>query len=86
MSSFNTGLVSLFFIAIFGVFGLGFCRLPGLIAALRKHNNRAAILALNFLTGWTFLGWVGAMVWAFSDTVPPKVYEPACGSFSTGSR
>jgi hypothetical protein len=63
MSSFITGLMSLFFIAILGVLGLLCYMLPGLIAVLRKHNNRAAILALNLLTDWTFLGWVGATVW-----------------------
>lgn len=38
--------------------------LPALIAAKRGHHNANAIFALNLLLGWTFLGWVGALVWS----------------------
>ena len=41
--------------------------LPSIIAAKRHHNNEGAIVALNFLLGWTLLGWVAALVWAFTD-------------------
>lgn len=36
--------------------------LPSIIATRQK----AAIFALNLLLGWTFLGWVMALVWALS--------------------
>ena len=36
--------------------------LPTLIG--RKKRNARALFALNLLLGWTFLGWVGALVWA----------------------
>lgn len=45
---------------------------PGLIAVLRKHHNRAAIVVLNFLLGWTFLGWVAALVWACTRIPVPS--------------
>jgi hypothetical protein len=32
----------------------------------RNKKNAGAILALNLLLGWTFLGWVIAMVWAIT--------------------
>ena len=38
--------------------------LPSLIAYLRRHKNIQAIFALNFLLGWTVLGWVGSLVWS----------------------
>jgi multisubunit Na+/H+ antiporter MnhB subunit len=41
--------------------------LPSLVAANRKHANETAIVALNILLGWTFLGWVIALVWALTD-------------------
>ena len=41
--------------------------LPTIVAAARKHNNEGAIFALNLLLGWTFLGWVAALVWALTD-------------------
>lgn len=40
--------------------------MPALVASGRRHRQRVAILVLNLLLGWTVLGWVGALVWAFS--------------------
>ena len=42
---------------------------PTTIAVNRKHRNAAAIAVLNIFLGWTFLGWVGALVWAMTDNV-----------------
>lgn len=39
---------------------------PTSIAVRRGHHNKRAIFALNVLLGWTFLGWVVAMVWAWT--------------------
>ena len=41
--------------------------LPAIIASKRNHSNVASISILNLFLGWTFLGWIGALVWAFSD-------------------
>ena len=41
--------------------------LPTLIAVIRKHNSAIAIFVLNFLLGWSFIAWVIALVWAFSE-------------------
>ncbi len=43
--------------------------IPTVVASQRHHNNSGAIGALNIFLGWTFLGWVIALVWAFSDNV-----------------
>lgn len=43
--------------------------LPGLLAGWRCHRNANAIGALNLFLGWTFIGWVVAMVWALTDNV-----------------
>lgn len=40
--------------------------LPAFIAFRREHHNRMAILVLNLLLGWTFLGWVGALIWSLT--------------------
>ena len=49
--------------AIFLLFiGLPLYFLPAIIG--RKKRNARALLALNVLAGWTFIGWVGALVWA----------------------
>jgi len=39
---------------------------PAIIAMTRHHPNTAAIVILNLLAGWTFIGWVGAAVWSFT--------------------
>lgn len=43
--------------------------LPALVAVRNKHPHGAGIFALDLLLGWTFLGWVIALVWAL---VVPK--------------
>ena len=40
---------------------------PSIIAMLRRHNNAAAIFALNFLLGWTILFWIIAIVWSVTN-------------------
>ena len=46
---------------------------PTIMASLRQHNNVEAIGALNFLLGWTMLGWIIAFIWACTDNVDDKV-------------
>jgi hypothetical protein len=43
--------------------------LPAYIARQRGHRNREAITVLNILAGWTVLGWIIALVWAYTN--PP---------------
>jgi hypothetical protein len=37
---------------------------PSIIAVHRDHRHAVAILVFNLFLGWTFLGWVIALVWA----------------------
>lgn len=39
--------------------------LPSIIAWQRKKANWRSIMVINIFLGWTLLGWVGALVWAF---------------------
>jgi Superinfection immunity protein len=41
--------------------------IPTIVAFVRKHPSKGAILALNFFFGWTFIGWVLCLVWALSN-------------------
>lgn len=41
--------------------------LPGIIASSREHKNSTAIWILNIVLGWSFLGWVAALVWSFTN-------------------
>ncbi len=41
--------------------------IPAIIAYNRRHAQATAIIWLNILTGWTFLGWVASLVWALTN-------------------
>ncbi|MFG6139512.1 superinfection immunity protein [Halomonas sp. B23F22_10] len=41
--------------------------LPLIIAAWRNMPNAVAISVLNVVAGWTFVGWVVALVWSCLD-------------------
>jgi hypothetical protein len=47
--------------------------LPAFYAASRKHHNARAIWVTTILLGWTGLGWVVALIWAFTN--PPAIYQ-----------
>ena len=53
-------------VVLFGLVGIGLYFVPSILGFARGHQNAVAILALNFLTGWTFLGWVGSLVWSLT--------------------
>jgi ABC-type uncharacterized transport system permease subunit len=40
---------------------------PSIAATWRKHSKAPAIRILNILAGWTFVGWVVAAVWAYTE-------------------
>lgn len=46
--------------------------IPTLAANYLDHRNTSAIFILNLFLGWTLLGWVGALVWAFMESTPEK--------------
>ena len=47
-------------------FGIGFVMyfLPSILALAKSRRDTTLILLLNFFLGWTFLGWMVALVWA----------------------
>ncbi len=47
---------------------------PSIIAFARKHSNAVPILLLNIFLGWTFLGWIAALVWSL--TTPSETRTP----------
>ncbi|MGH6670434.1 MAG: superinfection immunity protein [Xanthobacteraceae bacterium] len=55
-----------------------FAFVPSVIAFVRHHHNRYAILVLNVLLGWTVIGWAMALVWSLTATwhrSSPATYE-----------
>jgi len=51
---------------------------PSLVAWRRHHLNANAIFLLNLFLGWTFLGWIAALVWAVKN-------EPGSNRVAHGS-
>ena len=47
-------------------FIIGIYFLPDWVAQSRGHPDRGSIFVLNLFLGWTFLGWVAALIWANS--------------------
>lgn len=60
-------LVKTVLVIVLAVGTLAFYLLPTIIAYNRGHQNSAAIAAVNILLGFTFLGWVAALVWALTE-------------------
>lgn len=34
----------------------------------KRHRNMGAVIVVNIVAGWTFIGWVVALVWAVMDS------------------
>jgi len=51
--------------------------LPSIVAIARKKKNAVAIFMLNLFLGWSFVGWVVALVWALMrDDVNQEIKAP----------
>ena len=50
----------------FGVFALAVYFLPTIIAAVTHAKSIVGIILLNVLAGWTFIGWIIALVWSLT--------------------
>ena len=48
---------------------------PSLVAKKREHPNTTAIVVLNVFLGWSGLGWIAALVWAYTAKKTVVVQE-----------
>ena len=60
---------------IFWLVSLFLYFLPAFLA--RNKPNFTSILILNILAGWTFIGWIIALIWAISSDSQRPVGAPA---------
>jgi hypothetical protein len=51
-------------VGLIAVVGFAVYFLPSMAALSRRKRNALPIFVLNLFLGWTFLGWVGALVWS----------------------
>jgi hypothetical protein len=70
----TSGAVGMMLLLAFIIGGLVVYILPTIIALVKKKQNTAAIALVNLLLGWSFIGWVVALVWAV--TVDPPTAAP----------
>lgn len=56
-----------FGVILFFLLAFLFYFMPAFVAFMRGHQNTAAITVLNLFLGWTFIGWVISLVWAFTS-------------------
>lgn len=59
----------LFFCATSLFIALAIYFIPVIIAYIRKHNNIIPITLLTILAGWTFFGWLAAVLWSLNSDV-----------------
>lgn len=59
--------------AIMVIVGIIIYLIPTFVAYKRKHTYKVAIILLNIFLGWTFIGWVGTLIWAFIDNNTSKI-------------
>ena len=73
MEDYNAGSAMLLsiisFFATYWLFWLLIYFLPYIISFKRNHRNRTSIFILNLFLGWTFIGWVASLVWAFTNDI-----------------
>lgn len=71
---FETLFILMFYFMLFGLamgafVALALYFLPLIIAAARKHNQILPITLITIFLGWTFLGWLVAIIWSLSPDV-----------------
>lgn len=49
------------------ILGLVLWPIPAFVAVRRNHPQATAIIILDLVAGWTFIGWVVALVWSFAN-------------------
>ena len=40
---------------------------PTVVALARHHRQSVAIFLVNFMLGWTLIGWIGSLIWSFTN-------------------
>lgn len=63
-AGFAQGVAGVVLLVVMLACGLTVYFVPMIVAHTRGHRNRLAIGVLNLFLGWTFVGWVIALVWA----------------------
>ena len=67
-------------IYVFILAGVAIYLFPSILALLRRNRDSYQIFVLNFYLGWTVLGWLTALEWAWDDGLKKAgTIEPLAG-------
>jgi hypothetical protein len=64
----------------------GFYFLPTIVGAARHKTNLVGIFLVNFLLGWSIIGWIVALVWAVSTERVDQITIVQPGSYAQPAR
>ncbi len=64
--------IIMFICAVWLFLSLAVYFIPVIVAYIRKHNNILAITLLTIFLGWTFFGWLAALLWSLNSDVKDK--------------
>jgi len=67
MESGTFGILMLLIFLVGGLIGTVIYFIPTIVAFKRNHINRVPIMLINLLLGWSLVGWVVAIAWAFKS-------------------
>ena len=67
-----TLFIILFSCALALIIGLCVYFIPVIVAYIRKHCDIIPIAILNIMFGWTFLGWLAALLWSLNSDIQEK--------------
>jgi hypothetical protein len=65
LGSLTLGVAILLVVLVLAVLPLLYL-LPTIVALQRRKQNALSILMVNLYLGWTLIGWVAAIAWAYS--------------------
>lgn len=82
----DDGGIDLAGLLILGAIVLALYMLPTIIASSRNHRQFVPLGIINFFFGWTFLGWVGCLAWAFQAVNDSQARRPQTEVFQNASK
>ena len=60
-------------LVIIVIFAIALYFIPSIIALSKRRDNTGAIFILNLFLGWSFIGWIVALVWAVTNKTNQQI-------------
>jgi len=66
------------------IIGLAVYFIPAILAFARDHKSKVGVTLFNLFLGWTLLGWVFSLIWAFNGRSTKKEQEADATAEASG--